>query len=286
MPVAAAILSLAACTKNPSSPVEPAKMPISISLSGWTKVTDVAYESGDKVGIYVVNYNADAAGALSTTGNHVDNMRFTCDGSQWIPDSEIYWLDDKTKADFYCYYPYSTLSDVNSWSISVKADQSDRSNYKASEFLWGKTAGAAPSDKTVQITTNRLCSNVLVYLTAGKGFTEETFAAATKSVKIRNVKVNANVSLATGATTATGTAADVVPFNEGDYWRALIPAQTADITMTATVNGVDYNLTKTFTFVANTQHKFTLTVNKTSSGINIGVGDWKIDGGDNGGSAE
>ena len=34
------------------------------------------------------------------------------------------------------------------------------------------------------------------------------------------------------------------------------------------------------------QHKFTVVVNKTSSGINVGISDWKSDGTDNGGSAE
>ena len=53
-----------------------------------------------------------------------------------------------------------------------------------------------------------------------------------------------------------------------------------------TVDGVDYTLAKGFTFKANTQHKFTVTVNKASSGVDIGVGDWEIDDTDNGGAAE
>ena len=82
---------------------------------------------------------------------------------------------------------------------------------------------------------------------------------------------------------------EIVPYNEGTYYRALLVPQTvADGSnlVTITVDGVDYTLAKGFTFKANTQHKFTVTVNKASSGVDIGVGDWEIDDTDNGGAAE
>ena len=52
------------------------------------------------------------------------------------------------------------------------------------------------------------------------------------------------------------------------------------------VNGVDYALKKGFTFLSGKQHKFTVNVNKTGSGVNVGVGDWEVDTEDNGGDAE
>ena len=55
------------------------------------------------------------------------------------PDTPVYWKDETTPADFYCYYPYmQTVSDVTAVPFSVKADQSTLENYKASELLWGK----------------------------------------------------------------------------------------------------------------------------------------------------
>ena len=80
--LAAAVMLIASCSKNSNtgdepSPVKPTQIPINVSMGVWTRATDTAYESGDKVGIYVVNYNGSAAGTLQSSGNHVDNMRFS-----------------------------------------------------------------------------------------------------------------------------------------------------------------------------------------------------------------
>lgn len=280
-----------ACTRDPEGKPDDGsvRIPINISMGMWTKVTDAAYEQGDRTGIYVVNYtDSGESGTLVNSGNHVDNMRFTYD-VVWTPDSEIYWKDNVTKADFYCYYPYGTPTDVTACPFSVQADQSSLANYKASEFLWGKATGVSPTVDAVPIITNRSMSNMLIYLQPGNGFTEETFAAASKSVRICNVKTDAAIDLRTGVAVATGTAAEVSPYNEGGYYRALIVPQTVADGMnliTITVDGVDYTFAKGFTFEPNVQHKFTITVNKSGGGVDISIGDWDVDGDDHGGSAE
>ena len=51
------------------------------------------------------------------------------------------------------------------------------------------------------------------------------------------------------------------------------------------VNGRDFNLPKAFTFQSGKRHTFTVTLDKTSSGVNVTIGAWENDGNDNGGSA-
>ena len=161
-------------------------------------------------------------------------------------------------------------------------------NYKASEFLWGKVAGIAPTEEAVNITTNHTFSNALVILKPGDGFTEESLAAATKSVKICGVKTNATINLATGVATANGNATEVTPYLENGQYRALIVPQTTaeGALIVVTVDGVDYTLSRSMTFKANKQHKFTVTLNKVSNGVNVGIGGWETDEEDYGGSAE
>ncbi len=287
----ATLATLAACNGNANSdePIqEPTQIPINVSMDVWTRATDVAYEAGDEVGIYVVNYNGTQAGSLANSGNHVDNMRFTYT-SAWTPDQEIYWKDQTTPADFYCYYPYGTPTHVASYPFVTRTNQAELSDYKASDFLWGKATKVSPTASAVPIITTHSMSNMLIYLAPGEGFTQETLDAATKSVRICHVKTEATIHLATGVATATGSATEVTPYNAGEYYRALIVPQTvADGSnlITVTVDGVDYTLAKGFTFRANTQHKFTVTINKATSGVNIGVGNWEIDETDNGGNAE
>lgn len=261
---------------------EEQKIPISISTT-LTRATDSAFEAGDKVGIFVVN----EPNALATSGNHVDNMGFTY-SSKWTPDTPIYWLDQTTKADFYCYYPYAEAANTTAHAFATKANQSQLADYKASEFLWGKATGVAPTEEAVNITTNHTFSNALVILKPGDGFTEESLAAATKSVKICGVKTNATIDLATGVATANGNATEVTPYLESGQYRALIVPQTTaeGALIVVTVDGVDYTLTRSMTFKANKQHKFTVTLNKVSNGVNVGIGGWETDEEDYGGSAE
>lgn len=283
--LAAAVAAMVSCSKDvenvPTTP-ETDKLPINITTT-MTRATDAGFEVNDKVGIYVVN----EPNALATSGNHVDNMGFTYT-TGWTPDAEIYWLDKTTKADFYCYYPYAEVASTTAHDFATKADQSTLANYKASEFLWGKTAGVAPTEEAVGITVNHTFSNMLITLKAGDGFTEETFAAATKSIKICGVKTAAAINLSTGVATATGEATNVTPYNEGVYYRALIvPQTTADgALVVVTVNDVNYTLSRAMTFKANKQHKFTITINKSSNGVNIGIGGWSEDEEDYGGDAE
>lgn len=267
------------------------KLPIRVSASLETRVTDSSFEQNDKVGIYVVNYNGSTAGTFVNSGNHVDNMGFTYLASQWNPDSEIYWEDETTKADFYCYYPYGTPANALAYAVSTSTGQDTDAGYKSSDFLWGKREGVAPTSGAVAITVNHVMSNVLVYVKPGDGFTDETLAAAAVSVKICNVKTDATVNLATGVATATGSGKSVTPHDEMGYYRALIVPQTTvanSALIIVTIDGVQYTYTPTesFELKPNTQHKFTVAVNKVGTGVSIGVGNWTTDETDHGGSAE
>ena len=282
----AAVAAIVSCSDNvedvPTTP-ESDRLPINISTT-LSRATDSAFEQGDKVGIFVVN----EPNTLNASGNHADNIGFAYAGSAWNPDTPIYWLDRTTKADFYCYYPYEEGVSTTAHTFTTKTNQSQLTDYKASEFLWGKTSGIAPTEEAVGITVNHTFSNMVVILKPGDGFTEEKLAAATKSVKICGVKPNATINLATGVATATGNATEVTPYLENGQYRALIVPQTTaeGALIVVTVDGVDYTLSRSMTFKANKQHKFTVILNKVNNGVNVGIGGWETDEEDYGGSAE
>lgn len=278
-------------TPTPDKPVVE-KIPINLSLNVnkstfSTRATDTGYDNGDKIGLYVVNYSGSTAGTLQSSSNHVNNMSFTYDGT-WTPASPIYWKDNETHADFYCYYPYASVSDIAALSFSVKADQSTIEAYKASEFLYGKKSNVAPTESAVSITTNHLFSCAIIKVAAGNGFTTESLAAAEVSVKLNNVQTGASINLKDGSVSATGEAQSITPLLENGSYKALIVPQSvsADNFITVTVDGRDFNLKKEFTFVGGKRHTFTVTVSKTSNGVNVSIGAWEDDGTDNGGTAE
>ncbi len=270
-------------TPPPSAEIK--QIPISISTL-ITRATDTNFERDDKVGIYVVNYNGSTPGTLVSSGNHVNNMRFTYSGN-WTPDQEIYWKDDKTKADFYSYYPHTAnISNITAVPVSVNSDQSTEANYKASDFLWGKTAGVTPTESSVKIDVKHLMSNLIIKLVPGDGYKTEDFNVA--QIEVCGLKTNATVNLATGAITATGVSADITPINEIAQYRALVIPQSVSNSdlIRITIEDNSYLLKQSINFAPNKQYTSTITINKTSQGINIGIGDWEEDDIDYGGTVE
>lgn len=297
--LACSLLTLAACSSGnssdplPSTGQESQKLPININTSVDTRVIDNSFEKGDNIGLFVVNYNADgSAGTLNATGNHVNNMKYTYNGT-WTPASPTYWKDNTTHADFYLYYPYTgSIGDVNAMPWNVNADQSTSEKYKSADLLIGKTTNVAPTETAVKIDAKHVMSQMVVSLKPGNGFTEESLGKAKISVKINRLKTQATANLVTGKLTAKGNNADLTPLKEEGYnYKALIIPQAVGEGKLITVNvdGRDYQLKKAANFTAfeaGKKHKFTVTLSKTSNGVNVNITKWEDDGIDYGGTAE
>ncbi len=280
--------------QEPTPPTTHTKLPINISTElmepNGTRVTDYSFESGDKIGLFVVNRTSDGSAAqLKPTGNHVDNMPFTYNGT-WTPATPIYWLDDKTHADFYLYYPYTpSLPNVENMPFKVNSDQSTEGAYKASDLLAGSSKDIAPTDKAITILAKHLLSQMIVKIVPGNGFTAESLAAANVSVRINNVKTNATVNIAKATVSASGATSNITPLKTAQFtYKALIVPQSVPDgnLISVTVDGREFNLPKAFTFISGKMHRFTVTLSKTSNGINVSIGQWEDDGTDNGGTAE
>ena len=58
-----------------------------------TRASDSGFADGDKIGIYVVDWDGTMAPMLASRGNRADNLRFTFDEAswKWIPDHDLYW---------------------------------------------------------------------------------------------------------------------------------------------------------------------------------------------------
>lgn len=270
-----------------TSEPETSKIKIQLNAGIATRATETAFEKQDRIGLYVVNQNEGQAGELLQQGNHVDNMRFTY-SDKWTPDEPIYWKDGTTKADFYCYYPYQTNPNIHSCSFSTLTNQTTEENYKASEFLWGKTTNVSPTEIAVDITTRHAFSCAQIKLLPGDGFTEESLKNAAIQLQINHVLPDAIINLSNGQATACGNPKSISPWFDGTYYKAIIVPQTIDKSdlIVIKINGKDYTLTQGHTFEANKRHKFTVTINKTGSGINVGIGKWEDDPIDHGGNAE
>lgn len=280
------------CNKTKTPTPEP-KIPIRIN-STVTKVSGDSFESGDAIGVYVVNATRTSENSswssseLQNSGNHLDNILFSYEEStnEWKADKEYYWKDSATPADFYCYYPYqASVGNVASVSLTLPSDQSSEQAFKAAEVLWGKSELQSPSDNKVSITTTHRTSQIIIRILPGKGFDEQSLQESLKSVRINNIKCSCSLNLKDGSLSAEGEVQDVVPYYDGSAYRVLIAPQSIESQklITLEVDGIERSLTQTIDFTSGSRKTCTLTVNKLSEGINVGIGGWEDDGTDYGG---
>ena len=256
-----------------------------ISLSGEidqvavTRVNDNGFCDGDIMGVYIVDYNGNTPGTLATKGNRGTNVPHTFDEAayKWNSAYDIYWKDDRTHVDIYGYYPYGTPTDVNEYAFEVQKDQTknngdEMGSYEASDFLWGKAADVAPTEKVIRLPLRHKMSNARITLKEGEGFAEGAWTELEKQVLVLNTKRSSVINLATGNVTATGEVAKTgtIPFCKDNEFRAIVVPQTVEagkVLFSITVDGTPYTFKKEekFTYMAGKMHNFTIQVNLNSA---------------------
>lgn len=256
-----------------------------------TRANDNGFADGDQVGVFVVDYNEEAAQALQITGNHADNVRFIYnekDGT-WTGSTQLYWKDQTTPIDLYGYYPFDgSLQVVDDYPFEVQRNQRDvlldgrmsgYIGYEASDFLWSKVAKVYPTEATITLPYRHLFAGVRVSLVEGEGFEENEWNGITKTVLVENTCPNALIDLQTGTVTkdSRSTPITIIPQTYHQDYRAIVVPQTVEAgvcLISVTVDGTGYKFTRNsqMNYEAGKLHEFTLKVNK-----NTVSGDYEIE---------
>ena len=253
-----------------------------INQVGTTRATDSGFCDGDAVGIYAVNYVDGAPGTLQLEGNQADNVRYMFDAEEykWIPEYDVYFLDDDTAVDLIGYYPYANPSSVTEYPFEVQRKQNTEAGnglmggYEASDFLWSKATNVAPTEKRIKMTFYHRMAGVYVTLVEGSGWADGEWAQLQKDVLVKNTIRKSTIDLATGTVTPTGEkpADDIIPYVDGYNYRAVVVPQSVgsgESLFSITVDGTPYNykykvdgVPTTFDYVSGKMHKFTIEVSK------------------------
>lgn len=243
-----------------------------------TRADEAGFADGDKMGVFVTDYENGSPGVLKADGNRADNVRFTFDESSmsWTGATDIYWKDDKTPVDIYGYYPFDAdILDVEDYrfSVSVRQDAAptgiEPGGYEASDLLWAKSENVHPTSEIVTLTYGHMMAGVKVILQMGEGFEEAEWASLSKTVLIRNVVADASVNLASGEIVPVEgvEVAQIVPCSYMDEFRAVVVPQrvSGDLELLSiTVDGMSYSYSRPdgMTYASGMMHRFTIKVDK------------------------
>lgn len=293
--LAAMTVCCTACSERPDRYIEEVDPPSGPELRlspVFTRVAGDCFEIGDKVGVFMFYPEADDGETDGGgDGPYIDNKEFTCrsgsgGGLVWDCGETLRWKDGSTPADFICYHPYSgDAAGKDVLQCRVMSSQSSSKALSDSDILWGSRSSVSPTSDYVELMASHRTGQVIIELVPGKGYDNESLLAAVEGIVLKGAVCSAVLDLRTGELSAAeAESEDIVPFREGLTCRALIPPQIIDtFTICISVAGMDRSLATSVEIVPGCRAHCTITVNKVSDGMNIGIDGWTDADGDFGG---
>lgn len=169
---------------------------ISINTTLISRATELAFDKGDKIGIWFLNGGADFT---TGEGNYKDNTVWENTEQGWKSSEEITYPSAKATLDYYAYYPYdaaaTTLSDASNYSFTVKTDQTSHQNYSQSDFLYASDKSLTA--RSLDMRFNHKMSRITLDIKLGSEMMGQW--PEITAVKIGNVATQTTINLATGA---------------------------------------------------------------------------------------
>jgi len=266
------IAALAACNKTvPATPDQPATGAETFSvriLPVMTKVTDIAFENGDAIGVTITR----------ESGAHATNEKLTYNGTEFS-GSLMWYAEGTAGATVSAYYPYA---DAVPAKFSVAADQS--AGTSASDFVAGSKEGVLPSASAVVIPFKHKLTKIILSVT-------NNAAGELSAIKLSGARLAANIaadfSATVDETAATGT---ITAFKkDATTYCLILPPQKVGLTATVETAGgnvLAQNLAET-ELLAGKQYTINMIVNPKDLAVAFAgdIEDWEnggeIGGGDN-----
>lgn len=243
-----------------------------------TRADDNGFATGDRMGVYIIDYDGETPGAMDSSGHRASNMIYTynAEDNSWNNPTTLYWKDAVTPIDVYGYYPgVDHIDKPSEYSFEVAYRQDllptdgSVSAYESSDFLWAKAEKVAPTSEVIVLNYTHRMAGVKVSLIKGTGMTDAEWAAATKSVQVDNVVRHAVIDLSEGTPMPYGGVDKSILMlpQSGDVYRAVVVPQTVDAgisLLSITINGITYThaLTSAMIYKSGKLHNFNITVNR------------------------
>ena len=181
-----------------------------------TKVTDVNFEDGDRIGLSIFKNDAYyAENALLTFGDGV------------FAGDLVWYTEGAETSVLTAYYPYSASGMPE--TFAVQTDQTE--GYEESDLIAGTKSDVTPSSAAVTVGFKHLLSKIMLDIDNQSG-------SELTSVKLSGSRISASVDLSslTVAVDESGSAEDITmqAVTAGEQYRAIVIPQTVAFALTVT----------------------------------------------------
>ena len=261
---------------------------IKVVANVTTRATLTAFEQGDKMSLYAVEYAGEEEPLLQVGGNYLNNEPLVYDGAKWASNRKLYWSD--AACDFYGIYPYQTLKSVDNILFEVATNQDAAESaealggYEASDLMWAKTEKVSRTDGIVKLKFNHLLSRLVVNIVKGERF--EGDIPDDIVTHIYNTATTAKVDVRKGSLEkyaySENKTITMRKINNETFDAIIVPQFIERTTplVEITMGGIAYLLNYSMSFRPGYQHTINVTLNtspdqeKIEISIDGEVGDW------------
>lgn len=213
--LAAAVAALAGCQTEKVETQAPGLVKI---VPVMTKVTDVNFENGDKVGVSILQ--GDVAYASNQLLTYSDNV---------FSGSLMWYSEALTSSTLTAYYPYSENGVPTSFTVA--SDQTE--GYAASDLIAGKKENVTPSVNAIVVPFKHLLAKISLKV-------DNQSQAGIASVELRGSKTTADVDLvnmtASASESSTVEAVKALEVNADELYSAIVVPQTVAFELAVTTS--------------------------------------------------
>lgn len=239
-----------------------------------TKVADNRFETGDRIGFYMVQHVEGQVPLLQYAGNYATNIQAMYDGTAWTCVPKVFW--ENGVYDFYAYYPY--MADPNSveeLDFQVQLDQSGN-GYTLSDFMWAKSLSVTASESAVPLLFSHRLSRMNIVFEKGEDYTGELPENA--DVYIHNTNPYAVIDLNTGdAVCNSRFPAKTIKarrISASDYEAIIVPQRISNRVplIEIVVDNISYMVESKFLFKAGMSHTYKVILSDNPDKVEIEIG--------------
>lgn len=214
------IFLFSSCVNELDSETSPDAVPGTIPINFTTKVskadtrvTNTAFEKGDKVGLYAMLPSTPI-----TEKRYIDNLQLECgEKNAFIPEKTVFYPAGDATLNFISYYPYQSTGIKTGQStipVSVQTDQSSAKALSISDFMIASEKNVESSEDAVVLHYKHKLTKIKITITAGTGEDITKIYKANPQIIAVGFKTKAEYNTDTDKFINLTEEADIIPYGE------------------------------------------------------------------------
>lgn len=183
--------------EDPETEIKEGGTPITFSVKvkkASTKVTNNAFEIGDKMGLFATTSSGSIQGR-----RYIDNLTLEyVEGSTLVPKKTVFYPEGDVALDFISYYPYQeegVVAGTSTLPIRVQIDQSNEQNRSLSDFLVAKAQGITSKSQAVELEYQHKLAKLTISLIPDENSSANDLLKANPRIIATGLKTSADYNL-------------------------------------------------------------------------------------------